>query len=98
MLFVAVVLKALIEVALLALLGQGILYVFAGAGRNENLIYRMFATVTRPAMKAARFLTPRFVLDQHIGLVAFLLLAMLWVAAVFMKVHFFLEQGGAKAG
>lgn len=96
MLFAATVLKALIEVALFALLGQGILYIFAGAGRSQNLIYRMFATVTRPAMKAARLITPRFVLDQHIGLVAFLLLAMLWVAAVFMKVHFFLEQGGIR--
>ena len=98
MLFVATVIKALLEVALLALLGQGILYIFAGAGRDQNLIYRMFATVTRPAMKAARFITPRFVLDQHIGLVAFLLLAILWVAAVLMKVHFFLEQGGARPG
>ncbi len=97
MFFAATVIKALIEVALLALLGQGILYVFAGAGRNQNLIYRMFATVTRPAMKAARFITPRFVLDQHIGLVAFLLLAILWVAAVFMKVHFFLQQSGGRA-
>jgi hypothetical protein len=98
MLFAATVIKALLEVALLALVGQGILYIFAGAGRNENLIYRMFATVTRPAMKAARFITPRFVLDQHIGLVAFLLLALLWVAAVLMKVHFFLEQAGARPG
>jgi len=93
MLFVATVLKALIEVALLALIGQGVLYIFAGAGRNENLIYRMFATVTRPVMRAARFITPRFVVDQHIGFVAFFLLVVLWIAALALKVQAVLAMG-----
>ena len=97
MFFAAVVLKALVEVALLALLGQGILYIFAGAGRSENLIYRMFATVTRPVMKVARFITPRFVLDQHIGLVAFFLLAVLWIGALALKVHAVVAMGARPA-
>jgi hypothetical protein len=98
MLLAAIILKALIEVALIALIGQGVLYIFAGAGRQQNLMYRLLATVTRPAMMAARFITPRFVLDQHIGLVAFLLLLVLWVGALALKVHFFLEQAGPRAG
>ena len=97
MLFAAIVFKALIEVALLALLGQGILYIFAGAGRHQNLIYRLFATVTRPAMRVARFITPRFVLDQHIGFVAFFLLAMLWIVALALKVQAVAAMGAPPA-
>lgn len=93
MLLVAIILKSLIEVALVVMIGQGILFVLAGASRHQNLIYRMFATVTAPIMKATRFITPRFVVDQHIGLVAFFLLAVLWALALAMKVHFFLQQG-----
>jgi hypothetical protein len=95
MLLVAIVLKGLVEMLLLVLLGQGLLYVLAGSSRHQNLVYRMFATVTGPVMKATRFLTPRFIVDQHIGLVAFLLLAILWVAALALKVHFALAAAGA---
>jgi hypothetical protein len=96
MLLAAIILKAVIEVALIALVGQGILYIFAGAGRQQNLMYRLLATVTRPAMKATRLVTPRFIVDQHIGLVAFFLLAVLWFVALALKVHFFLEASGAR--
>ena len=91
MLLAAVIFKGLVEVLLLVMLGQGILYVFAGADRNRNLVYRMFATVTAPIMKVARVVTPRFVVDQHIGLVAFFLLVVLWFVALALKVHFALE-------
>ena len=87
MLLFAIVLKGLAEVVLLVLFGQGVLYVLAGSGRHTNLIYRMFATVTAPIMKAARFVTPRFVLDQHIGLVAFFLVILVWAAALALKVQ-----------
>jgi len=87
MLLAAVILKGLVEVLLLVMLGQGILYLFAGSRRQENLIYRAFATVTSPIMKATRFITPRLIVDQHIGFVAFLLLAALWVFALALKVR-----------
>lgn len=97
MLLVAIIIKSLIEVALVVMIGQAILFVLAGASRHQNLIYRMFTTVTGPIMKATRFITPRFIVDQHIGLVAFLLLVVLWALALALKVHFFLQQG-ARAG
>ena len=98
MLLLATILKALIEIALLFLLGQGLLVVLAGASRHQNLFYRAIAMVTGPVMKATRFITPRFIIDQHIGFVAFFLLAILWVAALLMKVHFYLEQAGGRPG
>ena len=94
MLLAAIIFKALVEVALLVMLGQGILFVLAGASRHQNLVYRMFAAVTAPLMKATRFVTPRFIVDQHIGLVAFFLLAVLWVAALALKIHFYVQESG----
>jgi ABC-type uncharacterized transport system permease subunit len=95
-LLAAIILKALIEVILLVLLGQGLLFVLAGVSRHQNLVYRMFTTVTGPIMKATRFITPRFIVDQHIGLVAFFLMVVLWFVALAAKVHFFLEASGGR--
>lgn len=97
MLLAVIILKGLVEVGLLVMLGQGILFVFAGANRHQNLVYRMFATVTQPIMKATRFITPRFVVDQHIWLVALFLLMVLWVVALALKVHIVLAQGAGAA-
>ena len=91
MLLAATIMKGLAEVLLLVMLGQGLLHVLAGSGRKENLIYRMFAIVTAPIMKATRFVTPRFIVDQHIGLVAFFLVAVIWFAALALKVHAVLQ-------
>ena len=87
MFVVATALKGLVEVLLVVMLGQGLLYLFAGSRRHENVIYRAFAVVTAPIMKAARFLTPKFIVDQHIGFVAFFLLVLLWLAALALKVQ-----------
>ena len=62
-----------------------------GQRRHENVIYRAFAVVTAPIMKAARFVTPRFIVDQHIGYVAFFLLVVLWVLALALKVQAVLQ-------
>jgi hypothetical protein len=43
-------------------------------------------------MKAARWVTPRVVLDQHIGLVAFFLLLVLWVALTAIKIKIVLDN------
>ena len=92
MLLAAIIVKGMVELMLLVLVGQGILHVFAGAQRHSNLVYRMFATVTAPIMKATRWLTPRFVVDQHIGFVAFFLLCVLWVLALALKVQAVVAQ------
>ena len=78
MLMLLDILKALLEVAGLALLGQGLLFLLAGRKRDRNVGYQALATVTRPVIRVARFLTPRIVLDRHLGLVALLLVALAW--------------------
>jgi hypothetical protein len=89
---VIVILKALTEIAGIALIGQGLLYVWAGAKRDRNLFYGIFKSITSPVMKATRWITPRVVLDQHVGLVAFFLLAILWFGLTVMKIRIFLEN------
>lgn len=87
-----VVLKALAEVAGVGMLGQGVLYVLAGAKRDQNAVYNLFKIITSPLMKATRTITPRIVLDQHIGLVAFFLLIVLWLALTAFKIKLVLDS------
>ncbi len=79
------VLRALVEVALLALLGQGLLALLAGARRDTNPIYVLFKIVTKPAIRGARWITPKLVLDKHIPFVAFFLLFWLWIFLAYAK-------------
>lgn len=80
MLTAVVILKALIEIAGLALIGQGVLYLLAGVNREQNVFYRVLKIIASPAVKLTRFITPRFVADVHIGFAAFFLLAGVWFA------------------
>lgn len=80
-------LKLVCEIALLALVGQAVLYVLAGAKRDGNFFYQLLKILTRPFVAAARFITPRQVLDTHVPLVAFLLLLLTWVVVTFEKIR-----------
>lgn len=84
-LFLVSALRALVEVALLALVGQGLLAILAGARRGTNPIYRLFQIITQPVIKAVRFVTPRLVVDKHLPFVAFFLLFWLWILLAYVK-------------
>ena len=73
------ILKAIVEVAGMAYLGQAILVVFAGGLRDQNLFYRIIRTVTDPFTRATRFIMPRFMPDRHMPWIAFGLLFWIWV-------------------
>jgi hypothetical protein len=86
-----VILKALVEVATVGMLGQGLLYVLAGKGREQNIVYKLFKIITSPVMKVTRLITPRIVLDRHIWLVSILLLGMIWLTLTVFKISLVLE-------
>ena len=87
MLIAVVVLKTLLEVAGMALIGQGVLYLLAGGGREQNFFYRVLKLVGSPAVYVTRFITPRrLVPDANITLGAFFLVAGLWLALSLLKV------------
>ncbi len=95
MLAVATTVKLLAEIALLALAGQWVMGLLAGAGKDRNPFYRVLQGVGQPWIKAARWISPPVVMDRHLPLVAFLVLLMVWVVAAVAKVRICLEIGVA---
>jgi hypothetical protein len=89
---IIVILKALTEIAGVAFLGQGLLWVIAGSKRDQNGVYNLFKVLTSPFTKATRAITPRIILDAHIGLVAFFLVAVLWFALTAIKIKLVLDR------
>jgi len=85
-LLLVVILKSLAELAAMFILGQGILYVLAARNRETNTFYQLFRVITRPLYAAARFITPRAILDRHIPYVALVLVFWVWVFATYMKI------------
>ncbi len=86
-LFLVILLKALVEVAALSLLAQGMLRVLAGRNYQQNPVYRLFQVIAAPVISLAQLLTPRFILQQYLGLVAFLLLFWIWLALIYAKAY-----------
>ncbi len=77
--------RALVEVAGLFLLGQGLLALLAGRRRHDNTMYRLFLIVTGPVVKVTRMLTPRQIIDKHLPFIAFAVLFWLWIALNWLK-------------
>jgi hypothetical protein len=82
-LLLVVMLKALAELAFMFLLGRGALFILAGPKREGNLFYGILRIVTDPVIRAARWLSPRFVHDAHVPFVAVALMVWVWVVIVF---------------
>jgi hypothetical protein len=85
--------RAVVEVAGLFMLGQGILWLFGPKARDGNFIYDLFKKGTRPITGLTRLITPRFVHDAHIGLVAFFILVWLWFGLAVAKRYMCAAQG-----
>jgi len=81
-LLLLVIIKALAGLAFMFFLGRGALYILAGHKREGNIFYGVLRVVTDPIIRAARFLTPRMVVDAHIPFVAVLLVVWIWLAIV----------------
>lgn len=93
MLLLVEILKMLAEIALMALAGQWVLGLLAGARREQNLFYQLFQVLTRPLIAGTRWVTPKLVLDRHLPLVAFLLLFFVWVVATMTKIDICVRIG-----
>ncbi|MGE5490845.1 MAG: hypothetical protein ACM31P_06140 [Actinomycetota bacterium] len=85
MLFVVGALRAVIELIGLCLLGQGVLYVIAGAGRERNPIYRLLALLTEPPRRLARMALPKRIPDGIIPTATFVVLFFFWIGLAFMR-------------
>jgi hypothetical protein len=79
------VLRALVEVAGLFLLGQGLLALLAGSRRHDNSMYKLFLIITGPVVKVTRKVLPRQIIDKHVPFIAFAVLFWLWIALAWLK-------------
>ncbi len=80
-------------IALLALAGQFVLGLLAGAGRDRNLVYRLLEVVASPFVKLVRKLAPRAVSDRHVPLATFLLLCIALVLLTIERIRLCLQGG-----
>lgn len=78
--------QLVLYIALLALLGQGLLYLLAGAKRETNFFYKLLQLLSRPFTRVVRFIAPRQVADSHVPVATFLLLLVLYAVVTFEKV------------
>lgn len=78
-------LRAVVEMIGLCLLGQGVLRVVAGPGRDRNPVYRAFAIVTLPPRCLLRIILPAFVPDRAIAPLTFLFLLFLWLGLAWLR-------------
>jgi hypothetical protein len=90
-----IILKTINEIALMALIGQGALYILAGAKRDGNVVYFILKSMTMPVMKLARLVTPRVILDQHLGWVALFILLLVEAILIVSKITLHLQAGNA---
>ena len=93
MLLIVSSVKLVAEIALMALAGQFVLGLLAGARRDDNFFYRLLQVLTNPFVKGVRRITPRVVIDRHIPLATFVLIAVVWVAVTIVKINLCLQIG-----
>lgn len=96
MLELVILFKALTEIAGLALLGQGLVYVFvgfAGADPDKNIPYVILKTVTSPVFALARLIAPRFMPERFIWLLTPPLVFLPWLLFTYLKVKLILTAG-----
>lgn len=87
MLNVLNLIQLVLYIALLALLGQGVLFMLAGARREGNFFYRLLQVVSKPFTVPVRWITPKQVDDRHVPVVTFLLLLIVYAVVTFEKIN-----------
>jgi hypothetical protein len=94
-----VTVKLIAEIALLALLGRWALaWLLRAMGVQncaQNPFYLCLDVVAKPALRLAALCSPRWVLRQHLPLVALALVSGVWVLALWGKINICLQVGVA---
>lgn len=85
--------QLLLYIPLLALLGQGVLFVLAGAKRQQNLFYQLLQVISKPFTFLVRKATPARVADQHVPIVTFFLLLIVYAVVTFEKINLCVQIG-----
>ena len=86
-------LQMLLYIPLLALVGQGVLYVLAGAKRETNFFYTTLRLISRPFTFVVRKITPAQVADEHVPVVTFFLVVIAYAVVTFELISLCVEMG-----
>ena len=89
-------LQLILYIPLLALAGQGALYVLAGPKRDSNFFYQLLQLISKPFTSLMRRLTPSKVADQHVPIVTFFLLLVIYFVVTFERIDLCLQLGVEK--
>jgi hypothetical protein len=85
--------QLILYIPLLALLGQGLLFVLAGPNRESNFFYRLVQLLSKPFTLVVRMITPRQVGDHQVPFVTFFLVVIAYVVVTFEKIDLCLRIG-----
>lgn len=85
--------QLLLYIPLLALMGQGVLFVLAGAKRQQNFFYQLLQVISKPFTFLVRKATPAKVADQHVPVVTFFLLLIMYAVVTFEKINLCVQLG-----
>ena len=85
--------QLLLYIALLALVGQGALYVLAGPKREQNIFYQLLQIVSKPFTWLVRKITPHQVADRHVPVATFFLLLVVYAMVTFEKISLCVQSG-----
>ena len=78
-------LRVVVEVAVFALMGQGVLALLAGKHRHDNLLFTILQSITDPGARGVRHFTPRFIIDARPPMLTFFLLLWRWIMLAAVK-------------
>ena len=86
-------LQLILYIPLLALAGQGALYVLAGHKRDSNFFYRLLQLLSKPFTLAIRRVTPRKVADHQVPIVTFFVLVIVYFVVTFERIDLCMKIG-----
>ena len=85
--------QLILYIGALGLIGQGLLYVLAGQGRDTNLFYQLIGIVNKPWTLIARFISPKQIIDRQIPFVAFCIVGVFYIAVTLAKIEHCISIG-----
>ena len=86
-------LQLILYIPLLALAGQGALHVLAGPKRDTNFFYRLLQLLSKPFTGLMRRLTPAKVANEHVPIVTFFVLLVVYFIVTFERIDLCLQLG-----
>jgi hypothetical protein len=86
-------LQLILYIPLLALAGQGALYVLAGHKRDSNFFYRLLQLLSKPFTLAMRRMTPAKVSDHQVPIVTFFVLVVVYFVVTFERIDLCMKVG-----